>query len=242
MQGAVPLAPTADDSGNVKVSDEDCFLSRNVTMKANNKIVKELSEFGSVEKQQSQQQAKRKRKRENSDLGPTMSFARLYFSLCIKTLEKPKLHLDFYVTLELPVCVVSKSFVEVVKVAQRLESTMQPVSCRQVARPSCGCSTRLKLLRVDWRIHLSSLSTFQRIASFFLLRRRISFVSPVRLCSTLCILTLSSSARLHDHLNTCATQKTLLETCNLTWWRDNKRRWMGQLGTQIRRLLDQKWP
>ena len=56
----MPLAATTDDSGNVKVSDEDGFLSHNVTIEANNRIVKEVSEFGSViEKEPRQQQAKK---------------------------------------------------------------------------------------------------------------------------------------------------------------------------------------
>ena len=50
----VPLAATADDSRNVKVSDEDGLLSHNVTIQANNRIVTELSEFGSVEKEHRQ--------------------------------------------------------------------------------------------------------------------------------------------------------------------------------------------
>ena len=52
VQDAVPLAATADESGNVKVSEEDGFLSRNVTIKANNRIAKERSEFGAVKKTQ----------------------------------------------------------------------------------------------------------------------------------------------------------------------------------------------
>ena len=36
-------------------------------------------------------------------------------------------------------------------------------------------------------------------------------VSPTRLCFTLCILTLSSSARLHEQLNMCATKKIALD-------------------------------
>ena len=46
MHGAVPLAATVEDSGNVKVLDEDGYLSRNMTTKAYNMVVKELSEFG----------------------------------------------------------------------------------------------------------------------------------------------------------------------------------------------------
>ena len=36
-----PAAATADDVSNVKVSDEDAYLSRSMTIKANNKAVKE---------------------------------------------------------------------------------------------------------------------------------------------------------------------------------------------------------
>ena len=73
VQGAVPRAATADDSDSVKVSDGDGFLSRNVTIEANNKIVKRAQPTAG-------------KKSEWSNLGPIMSLARLYFSLCIKTL------------------------------------------------------------------------------------------------------------------------------------------------------------
>ena len=43
-QGAVPLAATAVDVSNVKVSDEDAYLSRNMKFKTNNRIVKELTD------------------------------------------------------------------------------------------------------------------------------------------------------------------------------------------------------
>ena len=43
------LAATAVDASNVKVSDENAYLSRNVTIEANNKIVRKPSEFGSWE-------------------------------------------------------------------------------------------------------------------------------------------------------------------------------------------------
>ena len=46
----MPLGATAVDASNVKVSDEDARLSPNVTFKANNGIVKELSGLGSVNK------------------------------------------------------------------------------------------------------------------------------------------------------------------------------------------------
>ena len=45
----MPPAATADDACNVKVSDEDGYLSRCMTIKADHKAVKELSKFGSVE-------------------------------------------------------------------------------------------------------------------------------------------------------------------------------------------------
>ena len=43
---------------------------------------------------------------------------------------------------------------------------------------------------------------------FFFVALANPIVSPASLCFTLSIPTLSSSARLHDHLNTCATEKT----------------------------------
>ena len=58
--------------------------------------------------------------------------------------------------------------------------------------------------------HLPSLSTFQRFLFFlffFLVALANLIASPARLCFTLCIPTLSSSARPHDHLNMCATKK-----------------------------------
>ena len=62
MQGAPLLAATADDACNVKVSDEDAYLSRYTTIKAYHKAVKELNKFGSVGKE------KRKEKKEHSQL------------------------------------------------------------------------------------------------------------------------------------------------------------------------------
>ena len=49
MQGASPPGAPAVDVSSVEGSDEDGYLSRNVTIKANNRIVKGLSEFGSME-------------------------------------------------------------------------------------------------------------------------------------------------------------------------------------------------
>ena len=63
VQGASTPAAPAVDVSNVKGSDEDGYLSRNVTTKANNKTLKELSEFGS-----------------------TLSPARLRITLCTQTL------------------------------------------------------------------------------------------------------------------------------------------------------------
>ena len=54
------LTCTAVDASNVKVSDDDVYLSRNMTFEANNRIVKELSELGSVETKHSQLQAKKR--------------------------------------------------------------------------------------------------------------------------------------------------------------------------------------
>ena len=65
MQDATPPAAPAVDVSNVKGSDKDSYLSRNVTIRANNKIESELSEIGSI-----------------------MSLARLCFNLCIQTLAQ----------------------------------------------------------------------------------------------------------------------------------------------------------
>ena len=45
-----PLAATAVDASDVKVSDEDAYLSRNMTNRANNGVVKELSVLDQWEK------------------------------------------------------------------------------------------------------------------------------------------------------------------------------------------------
>ena len=44
----MPLAATAVDASNVKVLDEDAYLSRNMTIEANNKCLKELIWINSV--------------------------------------------------------------------------------------------------------------------------------------------------------------------------------------------------
>ena len=79
LQGAVPLAATVDAS-NVKVSDEDAYLCRNMTFKANNRIVKELSEFGSV-KERAQPTAGQKKKKGRSEIGSIVSPASSCFTL-----------------------------------------------------------------------------------------------------------------------------------------------------------------
>ena len=52
MHGAAPLAATADDASNVKVSEKHVYLSRNV-------IVKEPSEFGKEIKEKKRKMKKR---------------------------------------------------------------------------------------------------------------------------------------------------------------------------------------
>ena len=67
-----------------------------------------------------------------------------------------------------------------------------PMSCRQVARPCC--STTVKVLSMDKRIHLSSFSTFQRSRFFYVgasQSRRRDCASPF-------------TSR-HRHLHACTT-------------------------------------
>jgi hypothetical protein len=112
------------DVSDVIVSDADGYLSRSMTIKANNKIMKERIWINRVASEIVFQPL-------HPDTG-----APLHEERVIAVREEPNLHLEFYqrdVTdgmrspWKLPVDVVSKSFQEVVKVAQKLENTVQPV-------------------------------------------------------------------------------------------------------------------
>ena len=73
LRAASPPAAPAVDVSDVKGSDVDVCLFRNVTIKANNRIVKELSEFGSVKKRT---QPNSRPKKAKSEIGQIVSLVR----------------------------------------------------------------------------------------------------------------------------------------------------------------------
>ena len=108
VQGAVPLAATADDAYFVKLSDEDVYLFPNMTIKANSNTAKDLSELGSLKREKKRTASCRQNTRRKKKKGASVSLARGCTSLCIQTLaprctrsvclqcEEPNVQLKFY--------------------------------------------------------------------------------------------------------------------------------------------------